>query len=209
MATCGILEDAVSNNCFKTAEELAEELEAVKGKLRGHIEAILKLVGDDPKREGLLDTPDRVARMYLDICKGLRTVPPVVTTFKTDTSDMVIVRDIPFYSMCEHHLVTFFGTADIGYIPDKCICGLSKFSRVLDYWAARPQIQERLTNQVLHYLVDALKPSGMIVRLKARHLCMESRGIRKSGSDTVTAAIYGAFKELSVRNEFYANLNRG
>ena len=172
-----------------------------------HVRGILAALGEDPEREGLQQTPRRVASMYLEVFSGLYTRPPRMTLFSAPAEpNMVIVRNLPFWSMCEHHLVPFGGRADFGYIPDKMICGLSKFGRVLDYFAARPQIQEMLTNQILDHLVQKLRPQGMIVRLEAEHLCMACRGVKKAGTDTITAAYTGVFDELATRNEFYANV---
>ncbi len=163
------------------------------------VRMILKGVGEDPDRQGLLDTPARVARMYEEIFSGLNQDPTELfkTTFDEDHEEMVIVRDIPFYSVCEHHLVPFFGTANVAYIPHSsgCICGLSKLARLVDCYAKRPQVQERLTSQVADTLMEVLDPMGVIVVMEAEHLCMSMRGVKKPGSKTTTSAVRGIFRK--------------
>ena len=162
------------------------------------VREILTAIGEDPDREGLLDTPARVARMYAETCAGLHEDPSqhLKVTFDAGHDEMIMVRDIPVYSMCEHHLVPFFGRAHVGYIPssDGRVTGLSKLARLVDGFAKRPQVQERLTTQVADAIEAALKPRGVLVVISAEHLCMSMRGIRKAGSSTVTSAVRGVFR---------------
>jgi GTP cyclohydrolase I len=162
------------------------------------VRELLFAVGEDPDREGLKRTPARVARAYSEIFAGLFADPGTVleTTFDEDHDELVLVKDIPLYSMCEHHLLPWHGTAAIGYIPgpDGRITGLSKLARLVDLYARRPQVQERLTSQVADALRKGLEPQGVIVVIQAEHLCMAMRGIRKPGSLTVTSAVRGIFQ---------------
>ena len=162
------------------------------------VREILAAIGEDPDREGLLDTPARVARMYAETCAGLHEDPSqhLKVTFDAGHDEMIMVRDIPVYSMCEHHLVPFFGRAHVGYIPssDGRVTGLSKLARLVDGFAKRPQVQERLTTQVADAIEAALKPRGVLVVISAEHLCMSMRGIRKAGSSTVTSSVRGVFR---------------
>ncbi len=163
------------------------------------VREILAAIGEDPQRDGLLKTPERVARMYAEVCGGLHENPAdhLNVTFEAEHDEMVMVRDIPLYSLCEHHLVPFHGKAHVAYIPghDGRITGLSKLARLVDGFARRPQVQERLTAQIADSLVTALTPRGALVVVEAEHLCMSMRGIRKPGSTTVTSAVRGIFKE--------------
>jgi GTP cyclohydrolase I len=170
------------------------------------IREILLAIGEDPDRDGLLDTPTRVARMYAETCSGLSEDPArhLKVTFDADHDEMIMVRDVPFYSMCEHHLVPFFGQAHVAYIPgtDGRITGLSKVARLVDGFAKRPQVQERLTSQIANAMEDALSPRGIVVILEAEHLCMAMRGVRKPGSTTVTSAVRGIFRtDVAARAE--------
>jgi GTP cyclohydrolase I len=168
-------------------------------KIERGVRLILEGVGEDVGREGLLDTPHRVAKMYEEIFSGLDKDPTGLfeKSFGENHTEMVLVKDIPFYSICEHHLVPFFGMAHVGYIPGKegRICGLSKLARLVDLFARRPQVQERLTSQVADTLVEHLEPQGVIVVIEAEHLCMSMRGVQKPGSKTTTSAVRGAFKD--------------
>jgi len=163
------------------------------------VSEILAAIGEDPSRDGLKDTPNRVARMYAEVCGGLHQDPEahLVTQFEAGHQEMVIVKDIPIYSLCEHHLVPFFGVAHLGYIPNKegRITGLSKLARLVDGYAQRPQVQERLTSQCADAIDSTLEPNGAIVVIEAEHLCMAMRGIRKPGSSTITSAVRGIFRE--------------
>lgn len=163
------------------------------------VREILEAVGEDPDRDGLLRTPARVAEMYAEVLSGLHEDPAahLAVTFEANHDEMVMVKDIPIYSLCEHHLVPFHGQAHVAYIPGKDgrITGLSKLARLCDGYARRPQVQERLTTQVADALVDALEPRGVLVVMAAEHLCMGMRGVKKPGSITVTSAVRGIFKE--------------
>ena len=167
-------------------------------KIEQGVRLILEGVGEDPEREGLLKTPERVARMYEECFAGLYEDPAVhfETTLDEHHEELVIVRDIPFYSMCEHHLAPFFGKAHVAYVPAKTgrICGISKLARLVDVYARRPQVQERLTSQVADTLVEQLNPQGVIVIMEAEHLCMSMRGVKKPGSKTTTSAVRGIFE---------------
>ena len=169
------------------------------------VRELLIAVGEDPDREGLLDTPARVARAYAETFAGLRQDPAQVlsTTFDEDHDELVLVRDIALYSTCEHHLVPFHGVAHVGYIPgvDGRVTGLSKLARLVDVFAKRPQVQERLTAQVADALVEHLAPRGVIVVIECEHLCMSMRGVRKPGSRTVTSAVRGQMREAATRAE--------
>lgn len=157
---------------------------------------ILAAVGEDPDREGLLETPRRVARMYAELFEGLRTDPAVhlETVFSERYDEMVVLRDIPFHSMCEHHLMPFEGVAHVAYLPDGKVVGISKLARVIDAYAHRPQVQERLTSQIADLLYDTLAAQGVAVVLKATHTCMTCRGVKKPGSLMVTSALRGRCK---------------
>jgi GTP cyclohydrolase I len=162
----------------------------------------------DPNYEG---TPERVAKMYLEMFHGLREgAEPKVTTFPNEEGyhHMVIEKEIPFYSMCAHHLVPFYGHAHIAYIPESTIVGLSKLPRILEFYAKRPQLQERLTEQVAEFLWSRLEPQGVMVVIEARHLCVEMRGVKKAGALTTTSALRGCFADRMVRDEFLALLRR-
>ncbi|WAC92068.1 GTP cyclohydrolase I FolE [Mycobacterium sp. Aquia_213] len=162
------------------------------------VRELLYAIGEDPEREGLRDTPARVARAYREIFSGLYTDPADVlnTMFDEEHDELVIVKEIPLYSTCEHHLVSFHGVAHVGYIPgqDGRVTGLSKIARLVDLYAKRPQVQERLTSQIADALVNRLDPRGVIVVVEAEHLCMAMRGVRKPGATTTTSAVRGQFK---------------
>jgi GTP cyclohydrolase I len=163
------------------------------------VRELLLAVGEDPDRPGLKETPGRVARSYAEIFAGLWQDPGdiLATTFDEDHDEFVLVKDIPMYSTCEHHLVPFHGVAHIGYIPgdDGRVTGLSKLARLVEVYARRPQVQERMTSQIADALSDVLKPRGVIVVIEAEHLCMAMRGIRKPGASTVTSAVRGLFRD--------------
>jgi GTP cyclohydrolase IA len=166
---------------------------------------ILEAIGEDPSREGLRQTPARVARAYEEMFRGLRENPEEVltTTFELDHDEMILVKDIEVWSQCEHHLVPFFGAAHIGYIPseDGRITGLSKLARLVDVYARRLQVQERLTSQVADSLVKLLRPRGAIVVVECEHLCMTMRGVRKPGAKTITSAVRGQLRDPATRAE--------
>jgi GTP cyclohydrolase IA len=171
------------------------------------VRTILGAIGEDPDRDGLKDTPERVARMYAEVFGGLKEDPGVVlsTTFDQPHDEMIIVRDIPFYSMCEHHLMPFAGRADVAYIPSDRVVGLSKIARLVDILSRRPQIQERLTCLIADYIEDVLEPRGVAARVEAEHMCMTMRGIKKPGSVMVTTVTRGAFRSNdATRAEFFS-----
>lgn len=168
-----------------------------KERIQNAVREILIAVGEDPDREGLVETPKRVANMYEEIFAGLTEDPKQhIKLFNEQSNDeMVIVKDIPFYSMCEHHLLPFFGKAHIGYIPsDNKIIGLSKLARIVDNFAKKPQVQERLTSDVADFLNDNLQPKGVAVIMEAEHMCMTMRGARAAGSKTQTSALRGIMR---------------
>ncbi len=168
-------------------------------------ESILASVGEDPKREGLLKTPERAAKAMDFLCKGYEEDPLAIlrsAMFTEDYSEMVIVKDIELYSLCEHHLLPFFGKAHIAYIPNGKIVGLSKLPRVVDCFARRLQVQERLTDQILQSIQTTLKPLGVAVVIEAHHMCMMMRGVQKQNSVTTTSAFTGEFEKVQTRNEF-------
>ncbi|WP_396031287.1 GTP cyclohydrolase I FolE [Cellulomonas fimi] len=169
------------------------------------VRELLLAVGEDPEREGLQETPARVARAYAETFAGLRQHPEDVltTTFDLGHEEMVLVKDIEVYSTCEHHLVPFHGVAHVGYIPsaEGRITGLSKLARLVDVYARRPQVQERLTSQIADALVEHLRPTGAIVVIECEHLCMSMRGVRKPGSRTVTSAVRGQMLDVATRAE--------
>ncbi len=172
------------------------------------VRELLVAIGEDPDREGLRDTPDRVARAYAELTSGMRQLPSDVltTTFDLGHDEMVLVRDIELWSMCEHHLVPFTGVAHVGYIPAESgkITGLSKLARLVDVYAKRPQVQERLTTQIADALVSTLEARGVIVVIEAEHLCMTMRGVRKAGARTITSAVRGQMHNAATRSEAMA-----
>jgi GTP cyclohydrolase I len=168
-------------------------------RLEKAVREILYAIGEDPDRDGLARTPHRVAEMYAEICSGLHEDPAqhLIVTFEADHDEMVLVRDIALYSLCEHHLAPFHGRAHVAYIPgdDGRITGLSKLARLVDGFAKRPQVQERLTTQIADAIVEVLQPRGAFVMIEAEHLCMSMRGVRKPGTLTLTSAVRGLFKD--------------
>lgn len=166
---------------------------------------LLVAIGEDPEREGLVGTPDRMARAWREMCKGLTEDPRehLRTQFHAGTDELVLVRDITFFSVCEHHLLPFHGSAHVGYIPgeDGRVTGLSKVARLVDGYARRPQVQERLTRQIADALVERLQCRGVLVVVEAEHLCMSMRGVRKPGSNTVTSAVRGIMRNAATRSE--------
>ena len=176
------------------------------------VRELLAAMGEDPAREGLRETPARVARAYAELTQGLRQRPEDVlsTTFDLGHDEMVLVRDIELWSMCEHHLVPFTGVAHVGYIPAESgkITGLSKLARLVDVYSKRPQVQERLTTQVADALMEILEARGCIVVIEAEHLCMTMRGVRKAGARTITSAVRGVMHNAATRSEAMALINR-
>ena len=169
------------------------------GRIERAVREILLAIGEDPDRDGLIDTPARVARAYAEQFSGLAQRPEDVltTVFDADHDELILVRDIEIYSTCEHHLVPFFGFAHVGYIPNEKgqITGLSKLARLVDVYARRPQVQERMTSQIADALMTVLEPRGALVVIEAEHLCMSMRGVRKPGAKTVTSAVRGSMRD--------------
>lgn len=177
-------------------------------RIEAAVREILIGIGDNPDREGLRDTPARVAKAYAEVFAGVhQTADDVLTTtFSIGHEELIVVKDIPLYSTCEHHLVPFHGVAHVGYIPGETgqITGLSKIARLVDLYAKRPQVQERLTTQIADAMVNILNPQGVIVVIECEHLCMSMRGIRKPGSTTVTSAVRGQLRDAATRSEAMA-----
>ena len=174
---------------------------------------LLTILGEDPSREGLQRTPERVARMYTELLSGYQTDLTGLVNgaiFETEYQDMVLVRDLQFYSLCEHHMLPFFGRAHVAYIPDGKIIGLSKIPRLVDMFARRLQVQERMTQQIAETLEDILHPRGIAVVVEGAHMCAMMRGVKKSEASMVTSAMLGSFREDDrLRGEFYDLLRRG
>ena len=195
----------MSMNEEPASTELVHELRPVEGmdsqRVVASVRAILEAIGEDPNRDGIARTPQRVAEMYQEIFSGIGRDPAdeLDVVFDSDHDEMIMVRDIPLYSVCEHHLLPFFGRAHVAYIPNKRgqITGLSKLARVVEVLSKRPQVQERLTKQAADAIEKALEPRGVLVVIEAEHLCMSMRGVRAPGSQTVTSAVRGVFR----RNE--------
>lgn len=180
-------------------------------RLSASVREIIETLGLDPTDPNLVETPQRVAKMYLEMFHGLSEgAEPKVTFFPNDEhyNSMVMEKDIPFYSLCSHHFVPFYGHAHVAYIPNDKIVGLSKMPRIVEFYAHRPQLQERLTEQVASFMAEKLEPQGVMVVVEARHLCVEMRGVKKPGALTVTSAIRGIFYNRPVREEFLDLLQR-
>ena len=177
------------------------------------VRSMLAAFGEDPQREGLLNTPKRVARMYPELLSGYRTDPHKIVNgaiFTVDYDDMVIVRDIEFYSLCEHHILPFMGRAHVAYIPRGQVIGLSKIPRIVDLYARRLQVQERMTRQIADFIHDLLKPQGVAVVVEALHLCSMMRGVRKHDARMTTSTMLGTFRsKIATREEFLDNISRG
>lgn len=180
-------------------------------RVKAAVTELLYAVGEDPAREGLLDTPRRIAEMYEEIFGGLAVDPAdyLKVGFEVAHDEMVILRNIPFYSMCEHHFLPFHGEAHVGYVPDGRVVGISKLARVVEGFARRPQIQEQLTSQVAEAIMQTLKPDGVAVVVEAEHLCMTMRGVKKPGSRMVTSAMRGDFRVSSVTRAEFLSLVHG
>ncbi len=180
-------------------------------KIKKAVLMILEAIGEDPKREGLKETPERVARMYEDFFSGLHKNPKddLKTTYSQEHDEIILLKDISFYSICEHHLLPFLGKAHVAYIPEKNrVVGLSKLARVVETVSKKPQMQERLTSEIANTIMESLKPKGVIVVIHAEHLCMTMRGIKKPGSHMVTSAVKGIFRKNSTtRAEAFALIN--
>lgn len=179
--------------------------------LQGHYKEILRLLGEDPQREGLLKTPLRVAKAMQDLTRGYQTDPIAILNsakFQEPYDQMVIVKDINFHSLCEHHMLPFYGKAHVAYIPNGYITGLSKIARVVDAFSHRLQVQERMTLQIKDCIQEALKPLGVMVVVEARHMCMQMRGVEQESSKTVTSAFCGAFDREKTRMEFLSLIGK-
>ncbi len=180
--------------------------------VRDAVRRIIEAIGEDPSREGLLDTPRRIAEVYEELFAGLHQDPLDVlsTGFQESHREMVILKNIPFYSLCEHHFLPFHGQAHVGYVPNGRIVGASKIARAVDILARRPQLQERLTGQIADAITEGLSPDGVAVVIEAEHLCMTMRGVQKPGTTLITSAIRGAFRRRAVtRSEFLALVRGG
>lgn len=180
--------------------------------LQSHYREVLSLLGEDPEREGLVKTPERVAKAMQFLTQGYEQDPEAIlrgAMFREEYRQMVIVKDIDFYSLCEHHMLPFFGKAHIGYIPNGYITGLSKLPRVVEVFARRLQVQERLTTQIKECIDRTLNPLGVIVVLEAEHMCMQMRGVEKQHAVTTTSDFTGAFAEAKTRQEFMQHIGRG
>ena len=182
-----------------------------KEKIIEGVKLILEGIGEDPEREGLIETPDRIARMYEEIFQGIgKTAEEHLSkTFKVDNNDLVLEKDITFYSMCEHHLVPFYGKAHIAYIPKGRVAGLSKLARTVETYAKKPQLQEQLTAEIADAIMKYLDAEGVMVIIEAEHMCMTMRGVKKPGTKTMTTTYRGCFsKNKDLRNEVFYLLNR-
>jgi GTP cyclohydrolase I len=190
----------------------APRLGEANGRVEAAVREILGEIGENPERPGLVGTPERVHRMYMELTAGYHVDPDRLVNeaiFEVGYSEMVVVKDIPFYSLCEHHLLPFFGTAAVAYIPRGRVIGLSKIPRIVEMYARRLQVQERMTQQIADFLDDRLKPQGVGVVVEANHLCAVMRGIRKPGTIMTTAAVLGLFRTRDrTRAEFYSHLAR-
>ena len=195
-----------------TSSDAADAAGAANGRIEAAVQQILTEIGEDPTREGLAGTPDRVHRMYLELTAGYHVDPERLinkAVFEVDYSEMVVVKDIPFYSLCEHHLLPFFGAAHVAYVPEGRVIGLSKIPRIVEMYSRRLQVQERLTQQVADFLQERLEPQGVGVVMEATHLCAVMRGVRKPGTIMTTSAVLGLFRTRDrTRAEFFAHLDR-
>lgn len=177
-----------------------------ENKIKEAVKMIIEAIGEDPHREGLLDTPDRIARMYSEIFSGLNesVETHLSKTFTVEQNNIIVEKDIPFYSMCEHHFLPFYGKVHIAYIPNGKVAGLSKLARTVDVYAKRPQLQEKMTAEIADALNEHLDASGVLVIIEAEHLCMNMRGIKKPGSKTKTLALRGSFeKDQSLKEDVF------
>jgi len=188
------------------------EAKAQKNGIEAAVRSVLSHIGEDPDREGLLRTPERVARMYDELTIGYHTDPIKLINdalFDVDYDEMVIVKDIDFYSLCEHHMLPFFGRAHVAYIPDGKVVGLSKIPRIVEMFARRLQVQERMTRQIAEFIQEVLHPKGVAVVIEGAHMCSMMRGVKKANATMTTSTMLGSFKESSkTRAEFMSHLNR-
>jgi GTP cyclohydrolase I len=196
-----------------TADELAAKSNIDMNGIQSAVKIILQAVGENPDRDGLKRTPERIARMYAELLSGYQIDPVTVVNealFEVKYDEMVLVRDIEFYSLCEHHLLPFMGRVHVAYIPDGKVLGLSKIPRIVDLYARRLQVQERMTRQIADFIRDLLHPQGVAVVVEALHLCMSMRGVQKHNARLTTSAMHGAFRaNLATRQEFLENISRG
>ncbi|MCP9611905.1 GTP cyclohydrolase I FolE [Coprobacter tertius] len=193
-------------------DSLTPEKLKIREQLAYHYKCILSLLGEDVDREGLIKTPERVAKAMQFLTKGYEQSPQQIISsamFREDYRQMVIVKDIDFYSLCEHHMLPFFGKAHVAYIPDKYITGLSKIARIVEVYARRLQVQERMTLQIKECLQQTLNPLGVMVVIEAQHMCMQMRGVEKQHSTTTTSDFTGAFRDLKTREEFISLIKKG
>lgn len=189
---------------MKTTDKLQE--------IQKHYSEIIRLLGEDVNREGLIKTPERVAKAMATLTRGYDMNPEAIINsakFKEDYNQMVIVKDIQFYSLCEHHMLPFYGKAHVAYIPNGYITGLSKIARVVDVFSHRLQVQERMTTQIKECIQNALNPLGVMVVIEAKHMCMQMRGVEKQNSITTTSDISGAFNQSKTREEFLSLISKG
>ena len=180
-------------------------------RIKAAIREIIAAIGEDPEREGLVETPRRIAKMYADLFSGLYEDPRAVlaTGFQESHKEMVVLKNIPFYSLCEHHFLPFHGQAHVGYVPEGRIVGVSKIARVVDILARRPQMQERLTGQIADAIMEGLSPDGVAVVIEAEHLCLTMRGVQKPGALMITSAIRGGFRRRGVTRAEFMSLVHG
>ena len=198
-------------------DNLSDEMLASSGIdvpiIQDAVRNIIRGIGENPERHGLSDTPRRVAHMYAELFSGYHADPSAIVNdalFEVSYDEMVIVRDIEFYSLCEHHLLPFMGRVHVAYIPDGKVIGLSKIPRIVDMFARRMQVQERMTRQIADFIRDLLHPRGVAVAVEGLHLCMMMRGVRKHNARMTTSAMHGAFRSnLATRQEFLDNISRG
>ncbi len=184
---------------------MEKQEEQIQAELQGHYKQILSLLGEDPQREGLLKTPERVAKAMMTLTKGYNEDPVAILNsakFKEEYNQMVIVKDIDFFSLCEHHMLPFYGKVHVAYIPNGYITGLSKIVRVVNSFSHRLQVQERMTLQIKQCIQEALNPMGVMVVVEAKHMCMQMRGVEKQNSITTTSDFTGAFNQAKTREEF-------
>ena len=208
------IENEVGEDGFElSAEGSADDLAQDAGQpVEQAVRQILVEIGEDPDREGLVGTPARVRRMFRELAAGYHVDPDRLVNnaiFDVDYSEMVVVKDIPFYSLCEHHLLPFFGQAAVAYIPEGRVIGLSKIPRIVEMYARRLQVQERMTKQIADFLMERLHPRGVGVVIEASHLCAVMRGVRKPGTIMTTSHVLGLFRSADrTRAEFFSHLER-
>jgi GTP cyclohydrolase I len=195
------------------ANELSDNSKIDINAIQSAVQQILQAIGEDPDREGLKRTPERIARMYTELLSGYQMDPVTVVNealFNVKYDEMVLVRDIEFHSLCEHHMLPFLGRVHVAYIPDGKVLGISKIPRIVDLYAHRLQVQERMTRQIADFIRDLLHPQGVAVVVEALHLCMSMRGVQKHNARLTTSAMHGAFRaNLATRQEFLDNISRG